>query len=338
MLTTLEPGIGGSEAATALDHLLRGETGNARRALEQVDAAPDDHGPDSPAEAIVPLVLAMAGTGGVERMAANGLAALSLASRPGPVRDACSLACGIAGYIAGDRGGAARRLNDALEGSARTPAMVKTLAQTLLALLDIDGGTWDLAQHRLAIAMRWCDEEESAGRCTALTWAAAGLVLGHLRIPDEARVHAGRAERALDPRDEDLRWLDVEARIVLARAYVRLHDATRARSLLDEASRAGRAARLGPHVLERIEQAWVELDEFASRSLAGAGSLTTAELRILRFLPSHLSFWEIGERLNVSGNTVKTQARATYNKLGASGRSEAVARAAALGLIEPVIV
>jgi LuxR family maltose regulon positive regulatory protein len=64
-----------------------------------------------------------------------------------------------------------------------------------------------------------------------------------------------------------------------------------------------------------------------------SSSLTLAELRILRFLPTHLSFREIGDRLHVSTNTVKSQAHAVYRKLGACSRSEAVARASRVGLI-----
>ena len=63
-------------------------------------------------------------------------------------------------------------------------------------------------------------------------------------------------------------------------------------------------------------------------------ALTIAELRILRFLPSHLSFREIATRLHVSANTVKTQAHAVYRKLGATSRSEAVARAREVGLVD----
>ena len=65
-------------------------------------------------------------------------------------------------------------------------------------------------------------------------------------------------------------------------------------------------------------------------------SLTTAELRILRFLPTHLSFREIAERTFVSANTVKTQANAVYRKLDVSSRSEAVDPArATLGVLDP---
>jgi LuxR family maltose regulon positive regulatory protein len=67
--------------------------------------------------------------------------------------------------------------------------------------------------------------------------------------------------------------------------------------------------------------------------MAGASSLTIAELRVLRFLPSHRSFREIAVQLGVSANTVKTQALAVYRKLGVASRSDAVARAAQAGLL-----
>ena len=58
--------------------------------------------------------------------------------------------------------------------------------------------------------------------------------------------------------------------------------------------------------------------------------LTPAELRLLPLLSTRLSFREIGERLHVSRNTVKTQAIAVYRKLGVSSRDDAIDRAAAL--------
>ena len=81
-------------------------------------------------------------------------------------------------------------------------------------------------------------------------------------------------------------------------------------------------------VLEHwIDDAWDRADTFAAGATGVAPTLTMAELRVLRFLPSHLSFREIGERLNVSANTVKTQALAVYRKLDVSSRSEAVSAA-----------
>jgi LuxR family maltose regulon positive regulatory protein len=62
--------------------------------------------------------------------------------------------------------------------------------------------------------------------------------------------------------------------------------------------------------------------------------LTPAELRVLAQLPTHRSLVEIGEHLYVSRNTVKTHTLSIYRKLGVSGRSEAVERAAGLGLLQ----
>ena len=66
----------------------------------------------------------------------------------------------------------------------------------------------------------------------------------------------------------------------------------------------------------------------------GSG-LTAAELRLLPLLATHLSFREIGERLFVSRNTIKTQAISVYRKLGVSNRSAAIERAAEIGLVDP---
>ena len=63
-------------------------------------------------------------------------------------------------------------------------------------------------------------------------------------------------------------------------------------------------------------------------------ALTGAELRLLPLLPTHLSFPEIARELFLSCNTVKSQAYSIYHKLGASSRSQAVARSCELGLLE----
>jgi LuxR family transcriptional regulator, maltose regulon positive regulatory protein len=54
---------------------------------------------------------------------------------------------------------------------------------------------------------------------------------------------------------------------------------------------------------------------------------------VLRLLPSHLTLREVASRLQ-SANTVKTQVHAVYRKLDARSRSEAVAHAGAIGLID----
>ena len=115
-------------------------------------------------------------------------------------------------------------------------------------------------------------------------------------------------------------------------------------------SRLGRAAR----DLERAERAIAEFPDPGRLSAIAAAveqDLTTAranagnrrvveepspaELAVLRGLATGLSRREIGAELYISLNTVKTHTRELYRKLGATSRADAVARAEALGLLEP---
>lgn len=66
-----------------------------------------------------------------------------------------------------------------------------------------------------------------------------------------------------------------------------------------------------------------------------AEPLSQSELRVLRYLPTHLSAPEIASELSVSLSTVKTHMRNLYAKLGGHSRAEAVERARALGLLAP---
>ena len=70
------------------------------------------------------------------------------------------------------------------------------------------------------------------------------------------------------------------------------------------------------------------------RDSSGAPALTSAELRLLPLLSTHLSFPEIAGELFLSRNTIKSQAYSIYRKPGASSRSQAVARSRELGLLE----
>jgi LuxR family maltose regulon positive regulatory protein len=66
----------------------------------------------------------------------------------------------------------------------------------------------------------------------------------------------------------------------------------------------------------------------------GTSALTAAELRLLPLLTTHLSFPEIAQELSLSPHTVKSQAWSIYRKLGASSRSQMIARSRELGLLE----
>jgi LuxR family maltose regulon positive regulatory protein len=63
----------------------------------------------------------------------------------------------------------------------------------------------------------------------------------------------------------------------------------------------------------------------------GASSLTTAELRLVPHLATHLTFPEIGTRLHIS-HTVKTQAISIYQKLGVSSGARR-SKACGIGLL-----
>jgi LuxR family maltose regulon positive regulatory protein len=70
---------------------------------------------------------------------------------------------------------------------------------------------------------------------------------------------------------------------------------------------------------------------------AGAASpgqeLSTKELDVLRLMATPLSRREIGTRLFVSVNTVKSHQRALYRKLGVASRTDAVDRARRRGIL-----
>lgn len=61
--------------------------------------------------------------------------------------------------------------------------------------------------------------------------------------------------------------------------------------------------------------------------------LTDRERQVLGYLPSHLSARDIATRIYVSHHTVRSHLKSIYRKVDASSRSEAVAKANALGLL-----
>jgi len=118
---------------------------------------------------------------------------------------------------------------------------------------------------------------------------------------------------------------------------VTLRDRSGARVLLDEAKEI-LALRPALGVLaDQLVELEREIDAMPEATDGGSSGLTPAELRLLPLLSTHLSFREIGERLFVSRNTIKTQAISVYRKLGVSSRSDAIARAAELGLVEVAV-
>ena len=61
--------------------------------------------------------------------------------------------------------------------------------------------------------------------------------------------------------------------------------------------------------------------------------LTSREMTLLELLPTHLSYAEIGGRLFLSVNTVKSNLKSLYRKLDATTRAEAVETSRRVGLL-----
>ena len=236
---------------------------------------------------------------------------------------------GVACHLTGDRGRAATELAAAAALASETAPLVEALCLGQLALLALEGEDWE---EGVALTARALDRFPDAGTAPALVLvpSALGRALGGDAAG--AHDHAAHARRRLARRDGDAPWYEAETRIFLARAELRLSDAEAARGLLAGASRALRGLPDAPVLHDWIDAAWEQADVFAAGGI-GSTTLTPAELRVLRFLPSHLAFREIATVLHVSTNTVKSQAHAVYRKLGAGSRSEAVARARSIGLV-----
>ena len=150
---------------------------------------------------------------------------------------------------------------------------------------------------------------------------------------DQARVTLGTARRLTSQVSQIAPWFAVAGPLVQARAAILLGDGALARTLCSEARNHMR-----PDLADTLLSDFLADTETMLRTLQAEGvstaALTAAELRVLQFLPSRLTFQQIGEHLFLSQTTIKTHAQAIYRKLGTSSRDEAVARAQSLGLVE----
>ncbi len=115
---------------------------------------------------------------------------------------------------------------------------------------------------------------------------------------------------------------------------MRLDDVPSARSLFAEAGRYLQRAPDAGLLRTWIEAGWADVE--TAEKVDGRWALSPAELRLLKYLPSHLNFREIADELFVSYNTVKSQAGSIYRKLDVTSRSQAVECAQRSGLLPTV--
>ena len=248
----------------------------------------------------------------------------------GPYLSICDFLAGVSYHLTGDLQPARESLE---EGCRRNDAAlnIRLLSLAQLALLAVDEENLDdagalIEQATGNLAHFGLDDYPTL----ALVLAVAALVQARQGRAEDAADNVGRAEVYLDGLDVSP-WYEAEAHIVLARALLWLDDVAGARRQLAMAGGHLRGAADATVLREWLERAWQDAD--AASAVSGRWPLTPAELRLLHVLPTHLSFPEIAEQFFLSPNTVKTQARSIYRKLGVASRAEAVACGRAAGLL-----
>jgi LuxR family maltose regulon positive regulatory protein len=284
------------------------------------------------------LAVAQAAVGqdGLEGVSAAAARCRELAEDGSAWHAASCLLGGVAEHLLGRERAHAREL---LSGGARQTALafpgLQSHCLSQLALMAAEEQQWETAAdlvERAGAALEraaLCDQPTSA-----LVLAVSAWVCSQQGRIDEAKRDHGRALQMLAALRDFIPWYEVETRVLLARTAICLADIGLARRQLSHASRIARRMPDMAIFSAWFDEAWGRIDGLSAAALDGPSALTMAELRILRFLPTHLSFREIGGRLHVSTNTVKSQVHAVYRKLDAASRSEAVERASNLGLIE----
>ena len=251
-----------------------------------------------------------------------------------PWRALCCLFGGAASQLGGDRDRARRVLQEGAGRGATGAPSVQTLCLAQLALMALDEDDLESAEAAVDRALGQVERLGIADYPTqASVFAVSALVRAARGRVEDAGRDLRHSQGLLAMLIDFLPWYGAQVRVTLARAALKLSDVPKARALLAEAAPLLRqvpdAVVLGGWVDDARRQA----DAASDSAAAGGWVLTTAELRVLQFLPSHLSFPEVAEQLCVSPNTVKSHARAVYRKLNATSRAEAVDRARDCGLL-----
>jgi LuxR family maltose regulon positive regulatory protein len=241
---------------------------------------------------------------------------------------------GIAHLLLGDTNTADARFTDASEladEELRTPFFSAILAYR--ALLAAGRGDWGdaepLIERALSVARRGHTESHIT---STLVFALAARVALHWGDLSLGRKHLAEAQRLRPLLSHAMPWYAVGTLLEMAEASIGLGDPNGARIFVRDAEAVLRRrpdlGALGKRTDEVRERVAV-VD-----AIAGTETLTSAELRILPLLMTHLTLTGIAGRLFLSRHTVKSQVWSMYRKLDVHTRGEAVARAMELGLLE----
>jgi LuxR family maltose regulon positive regulatory protein len=206
-----------------------------------------------------------------------------------------------------------------------------------LALIAAESGELADAEHQIDLATRiGTDSPGGENFVNAVVPLAAATILdsrGDRAAAADAAQLAVSLARTGAGIPELAKALAVRARIVEDLADHKTATASQheADALLRGCADTGVAqtALSGPHRSSCVAVAVSPSHHWA----AVVEKLTAKEREVLRLLATRLSRREIGQRLYVSLNTVKTHQRALYRKLAVDNRAAAVARARELGLL-----
>ena len=276
---------------------------------------------------------------GADRMGADAERVLDLADKRSPWRSRGSLLLGLSLVSSGMTTGPMRcsptpsrwqrvRMND-----DRSTALAE---RSLLASArgDVCGAYRFAEEARRVVLDAGLDEYVTS----AITYAALGKVALDRHDRARARDQFGRADRLRPLFTWFMPVRAVQARLELVRERLVCADPVGARAVLREVDQLlRRTPGLGVLAVQAGELR-EQVDSMRLSSGDAAPLLTDAELRVLPLLGTYLSVAEIADRQFVSRATVKTQAISIYRKLDVTSRSEAVERAAELGLIDSAAV
>lgn len=242
------------------------------------------------------------------------------------------LALGASAFLLGDEDGALRSFREGAATTLHRP-IIEGTCLAHIAVIEVARGDWEQASVAARQARALIGDDP--GPTSALVLAVSVLIETHAGRPEHAEADRMLCRQHLTALLGVAPWLNVQARIALGHAAALVGTPAEAAALTAEAEQLA-SEMTGAVLLHRQLAALRRTSPPGGRSRNfGPSSLTTAELRVLQFLPTHLSNAEIGDRLYVSRHTIKTQMISIYRKLGTHSRSGAVALATDAGLLEP---
>ena len=241
---------------------------------------------------------------------------------------------GVSHWLAGEVDQADDLFADAVEESLELGAHeVAVVALGERAAVAIGHGRWveaeEFAERALRVAHRSRLDEYPT---SAFVCALAARVALHRGEAQRAHELLTRAQRLRPGLTYAIAPLAVQCRLELARAYLAMADSGGAETMLREIEALLRRQPDLGTLRSEVDEVRASLKTMRADA-PRASTLTEAELRLLPYLTTHLTFPEIGERLYVSRNTVRSEAMAVYRKLNVNSRNGAVERARELGLV-----